>query len=256
VDKCNGSINPGCDFKVMGMRVDVTSLDGATEQLVNIVASRGGGYVCAANVHMCMEAHDDEGFQQIVNDAALVVPDGKPLVWWMRAFGIRAAQQVRGPDLFLSVSNAASAQGIPVSLYGGTSEVLGGLQEFLKSQYPALRIANAISPPFRELTENEERNYIDEINKSGAKILFVGLGCPKQEKWMAHNAKRVAAVMVGVGAAFDFYAGTKKMAPEWMKKAGLEWLHRLFSEPRRLWKRYLWNNPRFVYRFITEWMSR
>jgi N-acetylglucosaminyldiphosphoundecaprenol N-acetyl-beta-D-mannosaminyltransferase len=238
------------DFKVLGLRVDVTSLDQATEYVIQRSQTDKNGYVCAANVHMCMESHDDEGFQKIVNGAALVVPDGKPLVWWMRAFGINNAKHVRGPDLFLSICDKASKHRIPIGLYGGTQDALAKLQEFFGRQLPALEIACAISPPFRKLTKNEKNEFLETINKSGAKILFLGLGCPKQERWMAHNKDRVNALMVGVGAAFDFYAGTKKIAPIWMIKLGLEWLYRLTTEPGRLWKRYLMNNPRFVFHFF------
>ncbi len=238
---------------ILGMRVDVTSLEQATEFAIHQSLVKRKGYVCAANVHMCMEAYYDKEFQQIVNAACMVVPDGKPLSWWMHAFGVSAAQQVRGPDLFESVCRRAAERGISVGLYGGTQEVLDRLQVFFKNQWPTLEVACAISPPFRELSPDEQNRYSEVINDSGARILFVGLGCPKQEKWMACNEYRISAVMIGVGAAFDFYAGTKKIAPVWIRKMGMEWLHRLISEPGRLWVRYLKNNPLFMFHFMIAW---
>lgn len=237
------------DFEILGMKVAVTSIEKATESVVDLSVAGHGGYVCAANVHMCMESHDDKEFQRVVNGAALVVPDGKPLAWWMKAFGEKDANQVRGPDLFLSVCSKASQNDISIGLYGGTQDTLSKLQEFLNRQLPTLNIACAISPPFCELTQDEQTEFLKTINESGVKILFLGLGCPKQERWMAKNEDKINAVMIGVGAAFDFYAGTKNIAPSWMMMLGLEWLYRLISEPGRLWKRYLMNNPRFIFYF-------
>jgi len=143
-----------------------------------------------------------------------------------------------------------------VALYGGGLATLAKLQKFLLQAYPGLTIGCAISPPFRPLSEDERNAYTAKIRNSGARILFVGLGCPKQEKWMAENVTQLNLVMLGVGAAFDFYAGDKKVAPAWMRKAGLEWLHRFISEPHRLWKRYLMNNPHFVYLYLRAIIRR
>lgn len=241
---------------ILGMRVTVTSLHRATERVIQLSGSGVGSYVCAANVHMCMEAYRDGVFQAVVNSAALVVPDGKPLMWWMRSFGIDEAQQVRGPDLFLSVCDKASQSDIPIALYGAASETLDRLQKYLIDRYPDLNIVCAISPPFKPLTEVEQDGFLDQIRASGAKILFVGLGCPKQENWMAANVVKLDLAMLGVGAAFDFFSGDKQVAPEWMRQAGLEWLHRLFSEPGRLWKRYLINNPYFVCLYIKTLLGK
>lgn len=238
------------NFDVLGLQVGITSLEQATEYVIQESQAGKAGYVCAANVHMCMEAHDNESFRQIVNGASLVVPDGKPLVWWMRAFGMANAKHVRGPDLFLNVCIKASRCAIPIGLYGGTEDALDKLQEYFKRHLPDLKISCAISPPFREISQDEQAKYVKTINDSGTKILFLGLGCPKQERWMAKNTNRINALMIGVGAAFDFYAGTKKMAPVWMMQLGFEWLYRFATEPGRLWKRYLKNNPRFVFYFL------
>jgi len=234
-------------LNVLGLRVAVTTLQKATTDVIGLAYKKEGAYICAANVHMCMEAYRDKGFQHIVNNASLTVPDGRPLTWWMRSLGIDNIEQVRGPDLFLSVCNKACQTGIPIAFYGGETETLNKLKMYLLNNYNDIKIACAISPPFRELTENEEASHIDQLRESGAQILFVGLGCPKQEKWMAKVKKDLAMVMLGVGAAFDFYAGNKSIAPRWMSRSGLEWLYRLLCEPRRLWKRYLYTNPHFMY---------
>ena len=152
-----------------------------------------------------------------------------------------------GPDLTLHVCEAAAREGIPVGLYGGTPEALAGLQEAYRSRFPQLRVVYAYSPPFRSLTSAEDEAVAREIRESGARIVLVGLGCPKQELWVAEHRGRVPAVMLAVGAAFDFHSGRVRQAPRWMQRAGLEWLYRLFREPRRLWKRYFKHNPRFVW---------
>jgi N-acetylglucosaminyldiphosphoundecaprenol N-acetyl-beta-D-mannosaminyltransferase len=196
---------------------------------------------------MVMEGHDLPAYQQVVNGADLVTPDGMPLVWALRRLGVPAQQRVYGPDLALAVAAAAADAGIPIGLYGGREDVLADLQASYRQRFPALRVVYAHSPPFRELSAAEDAAVVQEIRDSGARILFVGLGCPKQECWMAKHRGRVPAVMLGVGAAFDFHAGRVRQAPGWLQRAGLEWLFRLFMEPRRLWYRYLKHNPRFLW---------
>jgi N-acetylglucosaminyldiphosphoundecaprenol N-acetyl-beta-D-mannosaminyltransferase len=234
------------------MRVDVTTITDASERILSLSGKGKGAVVCVANVHMCMETHDNPSFRAVVNDADLVVPDGKPLVWGQKLLGYREAGHVRGSDLLLSVCGRAEAEGIPIGLYGGTVESLKDFEKFLKTAYPKLSIAYSYSPPFRDLTPEENRVCIDGIRSSEAKILFVGIGCPKQEKWMAGKKDVLPCVMIGVGAAFDFFSGRKKHAPKWMQRAGLEWVFRFTSEPRRLWKRYTLHNPRFIFFFIMQ----
>jgi len=231
---------------VLGMRVDATSLKDATHRALAWSKAGESRYVCVANVHMVMEAYDAPDFRRIVNAADLVTPDGMPLVWMLRRLGFPEQERVAGPDLTLRICEAASQEGVPVGFYGGTPEVLESLVTNLKRKYPTLKIAYAYSPPFRPLTPEEDTQVVEEINSSGTRILFVGLGCPKQERWMAAHKGRVQAVMIGVGAAFDFHAGRLPQAPAWMQRAGLEWLFRLLTEPRRLWRRYAKHNPRFV----------
>lgn len=231
---------------LLGMRVDATSYPDARSRVLGWARRGDSRYICVATVHMVMEAYDSPAFRQIVNAADLVTPDGMPLVWGLRLLGAGDATRVYGPDLTPWLLAAAQKACIPVGFYGGTPTVLARLGSMLARRFPHLRVAFYKSPPFRPATSEEDRADVDEINHSGARILFVGLGCPKQERWMAEHVGRVQAVMVGVGAAFDFLARVKPQAPLWMQKSGFEWGFRLCTEPRRLWRRYLKHGPRFV----------
>lgn len=231
---------------ILGLRLDATSYDRATQSITAWAAQGDSRFVCASTVHMVMEAYDSEPYRHVVNSADLVTPDGMPLVWSLRWLGCKGQARVYGPDLMLEVLEAAAVERIPVGFLGGKPEVLALLVERMTRRFPDLQVAYAVSPPFRTATEAEKQATIEEINQSGTRILFVGLGCPRQERWMAEHRGKIQAVMLGVGAAFDFHAGTTPQAPRWMMRSGLEWLFRLLSEPRRLWKRYLKHNPRFV----------
>jgi len=203
-------------------------------------------YICIANVHVLMEAHDSGTFQKVLNQADLVTPDGMPLVWMMRLKGVKDQTRVYGPTLMLHVLEMAAAEQIPVGFYGAQEQTLQKLLARLRERYPALKVPYAYSPPFRALSGQENAEIVDEIISSGARILFVGLGCPKQEIWMAQQHGHLPLVMLGVGAAFDFHAGIVQQSPAWLQKLGLEWFFRLIQEPSRLWRRYLYNNPRFI----------
>lgn len=231
---------------IVGTRVDATSYADATDRIAGWAKDADSRVVCIANVHGVMEGHDDPGFQAQMRAADLVTPDGMPLVWALKLLGVKDATRVYGPDLMPELCARAERDGIPIGLYGGSPDTLERLQAALEQRYPRLCIAYAESPPFRPPSADEDAATVDVIAASGARILFVGLGCPKQERWMAEHRGRVPAVMVGVGAAFDFLAGRKPQAPRWMMRAGLEWLFRLATEPRRLWRRYARHNPRFV----------
>jgi N-acetylglucosaminyldiphosphoundecaprenol N-acetyl-beta-D-mannosaminyltransferase len=234
---------------ILGIRVDVTTYEDAAKRIVESAKNGSSGYVCVAAVNNVMEAHDDPVFRDAMNGADLVTSDGMPLVWGLRALGASNATRVYGPDLTPVVFDNAEKAGVEVGFYGGTTEVLDALEDVVAERWPDLRVEFSYSPPFTPLSEVEEDGIVDEINASGARILFVGLGCPKQELWMARNRDRLTPVMIGVGAAFDFLAGSKKQAPPFMQRTGTEWLFRLVTEPRRLWKRYLRHNPRFVVLF-------
>jgi N-acetylglucosaminyldiphosphoundecaprenol N-acetyl-beta-D-mannosaminyltransferase len=228
------------------MRVDITNYQNAASSIIEWAKSEQSRYVCVASVNNVMAAHDDDAFRQIMNNADLVTPDGMPLVWGLRLLGANGATRVYGPDLTPAVLTKAQENHVPVGFYGGSPDVLAAFVDRVKEEWPRLNIAYRCSPPFRALSREEEEVEQAEICSSGTKILFVGIGCPKQEFWMARRKGSLPCVMVGVGAAFDFISGTKRQAPKWMRRAGLEWLFRLVTEPRRLWRRYLHQNPRFL----------
>jgi len=244
---------PPCASRyVLGMRVDATSYRETAEAIAELVSAGEGGAVCVATVHMVMEAFDDPAFQRIVNAAERVTPDGVPLVWALRWLGVPGAERVYGPSLLPTVCELARERGLSVGFYGASAEVVDELVRRTWRRFPGLEVSFAWAPPHRALDAEEDRKVVDGIAASGTDILFVGLGCPKQERWIADHRSSLDCVMVGVGAAFDFHAGRKPQAPEWMQGAGLEWLFRLGCEPRRLWRRYLYNNPRFLFHFMRQ----
>jgi N-acetylglucosaminyldiphosphoundecaprenol N-acetyl-beta-D-mannosaminyltransferase len=226
--------------------VDATDYARATRQILDWAREQRSCYVCCACVNTIMEAHDSAAFAEVTNEAALVTADGMPLVWLLRRFGVADATRVYGPDLTLAVLAGAEDAGIPVGFYGVSQMVLDRLIARVRQRYPRLRIAYAEAPSFRPPTPEEDVRTVNRLRLSGARIVFVGLNTPKQDRWMHAHEGRVEAVMLGVGAAFDFIAGTKPQAPRWMQGSGLEWAFRLATEPRRLWRRYLYHNPRFV----------
>jgi N-acetylglucosaminyldiphosphoundecaprenol N-acetyl-beta-D-mannosaminyltransferase len=237
---------------IVGMRVDATSYEDVTERVIRWAERGETRYVCVASVNNVMAARDDSSYADMMNGADLVTPDGMPLVWGLRVLGIPHASRVYGPSLTPLVCERAAREGIAVGFYGGTPRVLERLNTELLRMFPDLKIAYSWPPPFRALSSEEEDRVVREINDSGARIVFVGLGTPKQEQWMVRHQDRLDAVMLGVGAAFDFIAGEKRQAPSWMQRRGLEWLFRLVTEPRRLWRRYLYSNPRFVGLFALQ----
>jgi N-acetylglucosaminyldiphosphoundecaprenol N-acetyl-beta-D-mannosaminyltransferase len=215
-------------------------------------ARHASKYVCIATVNNVMESYDSPDFRGVMNHADLVTPDGMPLVWALKLLGYHSATRVYGPDLTPVLLERAVAKGLPVGFYGCAPEVLRRLLQVVTARFPGLQIAYACSPPFRPLNSEEDERAVHDINRSGARILFIGLNTPKQDYWMAAHKGRVQAVMVGVGAAFDFLAGSKRQAPRWMMRIGMEWFFRLVTEPRRLGKRYLKHNPRFVVLFALQ----
>ena len=234
---------------ILNTRVDATSYPDACDRLETWVSQGLSCYVVAANVHLVMSAYWNQTYQKIINQAALVTPDGMPLVLGLRLLGIKKQTRVYGPDLMLAWCEKAAKDQIPVFFYGGTPSMLDKLSQSLQDKFPELAIAGSYSPPFRALTEQEETEIREQIQSTGANVVFVGLGCPKQEEWMARQQGKLSAVMIGVGAAFSFHSGEVSQAPRWMMKMGLEWLYRLIMEPRRLWQRYLFTNPAFVVLF-------
>jgi N-acetylglucosaminyldiphosphoundecaprenol N-acetyl-beta-D-mannosaminyltransferase len=240
-----------CD--VLGVGISATNLAMAVQTVARWIRTRARHYVTITGVHGVMESQRDPELKRIHNDAGLVTPDGMPMVWmnWLR--GNKHVDRVYGPDFMLDVCAESIKQGWKHYLYGGADGVAEQLAGKLRAKFPGLQVVGTYCPPFRPLTAEEDQQVCDAINRSGADIVWVGLSTPKQEYWMARHVGRVEApVMVGVGAAFDFHAGLKSQAPRWMQRSGLEWFFRLLTEPKRLWKRYLVNNPLFVYYLLLQ----
>jgi len=235
-----------------GARVIDTYIDALSwgETLTRIAAwarARESRYICICNVHSVITASHDAEFKRALNLADMATPDGKPVAWMLSRQGFVDQERINGPDLMWKYCALAERSGEMVYFYGSSNETLRLLSAKLRNAFPGLRIGGAYSPPFRALSEAEDEAIVASINSSGAGVVFVSLGCPKQEKWMEAHRTRIHAVMIGVGAAFNYHAGTVQRAPLWMQNSGLEWLHRLCSEPRRLWKRYLVTNTLFIF---------
>ena len=227
------------------------------EVMDGLVAGHERGYVCVAPVHAVMEARDDPEMLAALRGATLVVPDGMPVVWAANLLGERLHDRVYGPELMLRYNDRCARVGHRVWLYGGRDQ--GSLVQLalsMRRRHPGIKVVGGYSPPFRPLTAEEEDKVSAEINAARPDVLWVGIGVPKQEKWMAHMRERLdVPVMCGVGAAFDFHAGRVSMAPRWMQERGLEWVYRTAQEPRRLLPRYLYTNPRFVAGFARQYLA-
>jgi N-acetylglucosaminyldiphosphoundecaprenol N-acetyl-beta-D-mannosaminyltransferase len=241
---------------LLGIPLALTDYERMLDWIDAAVAAGSREYVCVAATHTVMAAREDPGLREAVLGASATVPDGKPLVWALNALGEeRLHDRVYGPELMARACERAAHTGTRLFLYGGRNQgALVQLTLNLRTRYPGLRIVGGHVPPFRPLSAEEEDRVAAEINRSGADVVWVGIGVPKQEKWMAAMRDRLEApVLVGVGAAFDFHAGLVPQAPGWVQDAGLEWAYRLAREPRRLWRRYLRYNPRFVAGFAREY---
>lgn len=233
---------------VIGLNVDIGNMGNSIRAIFNISKRpMAHSYVCVANAHMLTLARQTSDFENVLNNASLVVPDGIPLVWTQRLKGFKNAERVCGPDLMLELCAEASLHHESIYLLGGNSHTLNLLSEKLMGLFPGLRIAGMYAPSALPEKPAIDEELIKQINNSGANLLFVGLGCPKQEYWCATHAPHLRPIAIGVGAAFDFHAGTKKRPHAIVQGLGLEWLYRLLSEPRRLWKRYLTTNTAFIY---------
>jgi N-acetylglucosaminyldiphosphoundecaprenol N-acetyl-beta-D-mannosaminyltransferase len=241
---------------VLGFMIDATTWELALARIGNWADRRSSRCICLCNVHSLVTARGDAAFGQAVQGADLALPDGAPIAWALRGEGFTGQQRLSGPDLMLHTLAAAQAAGHVVSFFGSTQEVLDDLRSALGEKYPELQLGEMISPPFRGLTPEEDNHFVHRINDAGTQILFVGLGCPKQELWMARHRGLVHAPMIGVGAAFAFHAGSVKRAPLWMQRNGLEWLHRLATEPRRLAGRYLTTNSVFLGHMLVRSLKR
>ena len=244
-------------YDVVGTRVDAVDPAATLDEITRWIRGGERRYVAFANVHGIMEASRDPAVRRAYDEAGLTVPDGMPLVWLGRQQGEAGVRRVYGPDTVLLVCERATREGWPCFFYGGRPGVAEELAAAMARRFPGLRVAGWRSPPFRALTSEEDREEVRALNASGAAIVFVGLGCPKQELWMAeHRSGLTAAVLLGVGAAFDFHTGRVRQAPRWMMGLGLEWLFRLGQEPRRLGRRYLVYNPQFAWRAMLQMFGR
>lgn len=231
---------------VLGVAIDTVSFNSAMDTIMGWGQQRQSRYVVLANVHVTVTGSREPAFGAVLAAADMATPDGAPVAWMLRRLGYKRQHRVSGPDLTWALLGRCEAESLPVYFYGSSRETLVRLAERITATFPNLNVVGFEAPPFRPLTPQEDAEAIHRINSSGAGLVFVGLGCPKQEHWMLAHRGKVNAVMLGVGAAFDFHAGTVVRAPEWMQRNGLEWLHRLASEPRRLWKRYLFTNTLFI----------
>lgn len=252
--KTNSPIRWPRKYDLFGVNVSATSYDEAGEAILQAARQRVPAVVSLHAAHAVVTASDDSQLRDTVNSFQIVATDGQPVRWAMNLLhrvGLR--ERVYGPELMLRLCERAAREGVSIYLHGSSPEVIDKLQKNLTAKFPGLRIAGAESPPFRTLTDEEDEAMVRRINASGAGIVFIGLGCPKQDQFAGEHRDRIEGVQVCVGAAFDFHAGHKKMAPPWMQRRGLEWLFRLSQEPKRLTRRYLVTNTRFVAKFLSQW---
>jgi N-acetylglucosaminyldiphosphoundecaprenol N-acetyl-beta-D-mannosaminyltransferase len=241
---------------ILGTPIALTDYRGAIEAMDGMIATRERGYVCAVAVHALTVGYDDPEMGDALSGATLVLPDGMPVVWAANLLGAKLDDRVYGPELMLRYNDRCAERGHRVWLYGGRDQ--GSLVQLalnLRKRHPGINIVGGYSPPFRPMTAEEEDALVEQINEARPDVLWIGIGVPKQEKWMARMRERLdVPVMCAVGAAFDFHAGRISQAPSWMQERGLEWIYRIAQEPRRLLPRYLYFNPRFVLAFARQYL--
>jgi N-acetylglucosaminyldiphosphoundecaprenol N-acetyl-beta-D-mannosaminyltransferase len=232
--------------KLISINISTGSYEGFLKNILNLAKASKPSYICVANVHMLIEAYDDSFFANCVNNADIVTPDGMPLAKSLRVLYGLNQDRVAGMDLLPDLLHLAENEKLPVYFYGGTTELQEKTKIYIGKKFPHLVCKGFDSPPFRALTEQERKNTVDNINSSGAKIVFVALGCPKQEKWMSEHSNFINVCLIGIGGALPVLIGDQKRAPVWMQKMSLEWLYRFILEPRRLFKRYFYTNSKFI----------
>jgi len=238
---------------VLGVGISVLNLRTAVAAIAQAIQERRKGYICVTGVHGVMESQDDPSFKQMLNSAFLCTPDGMPMVWLGKIHGFKEMDRVYGPDLMLDVCQWSEASRCRHFFYGGAPGIAEQLAQRLRARFSRLNIVGCYTPPFRPLTGEEEAQLREMVTAARPDIIWVGLSTPKQEKFMVEFLPKLeTTLMIGVGAAFDFHAGRVKQAPRWMQRCGLEWFFRLCSEPRRLWRRYLRNNPIFLFKIGTQ----
>ena len=232
--------------EILKTKISVTNMSDTIAYINAHLEELRGKYICVSNVHTTVMSYEDERYRIIQNSAAMALPDGAPLSSYSRRKGFKNARRVTGPDLMLELFRVSPQRGYRHFFYGATPEILEAMKKNMKEEYPDTVIAGMYSPPFRKVTPDEDDTIVKMINNTKPDFVWVGLGAPKQEEWMYAHMDRVNAVMIGVGAGFDYLAGEIKRAPKWMQKLSMEWLYRLLQDPRRLWKRYLTTNMKFI----------
>lgn len=242
-------------LNLLSLNISTGTYTSITDRILSLAKSKTSSYTCVANVHMVVEAHKNKQFADIVNAADITTPDGQPITWGLRLMHSQEQERVAGMDLLPSLIEGAAEQNIPVFFLGGTEKMLEYTRNFINEQYPNVTIAGTFSPPFRTLTYSEEEEIVRTINNSGAGLVLVAMGCPKQERWMASMKGRIQACMVGIGGALPVMIGQQKRAPLWMQNAGLEWAYRLQQEPRRLFKRYAVTNTTFIWLLVRQYLA-
>ena len=237
---------------ILKTNINVTTMADTVSYISSHIDDLRGDYICVSNVHTTVMAYENTRYREIQNSAAMALPDGGPLSWYSRIKGFSHAQRVAGPDLMIEMLKRSPESGYRHFFYGSTDETLDKMRQVIERDYPGTVIAGMYSPPFRDTTEAEDDDIVTMLNEAKPDFIWVGLGAPKQEMWMYSHALRTNALMLGVGAGFDYLAGELKRAPMWMQRFSLEWLFRLLQEPKRLWKRYLSSNVKFFYYLLRE----
>jgi N-acetylglucosaminyldiphosphoundecaprenol N-acetyl-beta-D-mannosaminyltransferase len=237
---------------ILGVNIEVTNMKETIKCIESNLCNIKGKYICLSNVHTTVMSYEDEKYRYIQNNSFMSLPDGKPLSLICKFRGYKEVDRVTGPDLMNEIFKISEVKGYTHYFYGSTEETLDKMKEKISSKYPKIKIVGVYSPPYRKLTDEEDREIICNINNSKADFVWVGLGAPKQEIWMHEHKDKIQSLMIGVGAGFDYHAGKIKRAPMWMQKLSLEWLYRLLQEPKRLFKRYSVVNFKFLYYVITR----
>jgi len=242
-------------LKIISLSVNRISFNECLEQVMGFALKKTSSYICFANVHMVIEAHNDKSILNQVNNANLVLPDGKPLAIACKMLYGKKQERISGMDFTPLLLEKASENKFSIFVYGSTDNVIKALKEKINNNYPGIHFAGVISPPFRPLTDDELTNDIEKINQSGANIILVSLGCPKEGKWMSKTSGKINAVLIGIGGALPVVAGIQKRAPRWMQNMSLEWLYRLIQQPGRLFTRYLYTNSYFLFLLSRDYIK-
>jgi N-acetylglucosaminyldiphosphoundecaprenol N-acetyl-beta-D-mannosaminyltransferase len=246
------AIFPLPTIDIIGSPITALPCDAQVDVMLEWAQEQSSRSVCVANTHMLVEAHSNPEFLGVLRGADLVTPDGMPLVWMMKLLGVHNQNRVAGMDILLALCQEASRRNLSIFFVGSQAEILTRIRTNLEKEFPDLCIAGMEPLPFRPITPQEDASLIRKIHASGASIVLVSLGCPKQEIWMSRHKGRIKGVMIGLGGVFPVYAGIQKRAPQWVREGGLEWLYRLLQEPKRLWKRYQSTIPPFIYLAVRQ----